>query len=179
MKRIFVTGLAVAVASVFGSADAHGQERPITFGVSAGVSLPLGDHFSEEAGTGFHVQGSLGYGAATLPVRFRADLLYHQFPDEHEGNFRQIGGLANALVGLSDLAGRPYLLGGLGFLNHSAPDEDHGDHSHEGDDETTFAFTVGAGVEFPIGGVIGTLEARFLAPGEEHRSIPISVGIRF
>lgn len=179
MRKIMLV-MGVAVAALLGSAGAvQAQMRPFTIGISGGPSFPSGAEFSEEASTGYHVQGSIGFAPAALPVAIRADLLWQEFPDEHGGNFREIGGLANAIVELPLGIARPYLLGGIGAIRHDAPDEEHGDHAHEGENETTFASALGGGIEFPFLGLTGVLEARYLAAGAEHRAIPVSFGIRF
>ncbi|MBA2669510.1 MAG: hypothetical protein H0U67_03980 [Gemmatimonadetes bacterium] len=170
---------AVAAFALLGSAgNLSAQTRPFTIGISGGPSFPSGAEFSNEANTGYHVQGSLGFAPAMLPVGVRADLLWQEFPDEHGGNFREIGGLANAILALPLAIARPYLLGGIGAINHNPPDEEHGDHAHAEEGRTTSAFAVGGGIEFPFLGLSGVLEARYLVAGE-HRAVPISVGIRF
>lgn len=125
------------------------------------------------------MQASVGFAPPLLPVGVRADLLWQEYPDEHEGTFREVGGLANAVVTLPLAVARPYLLGGAGVVRHSAPEEDHGGHVHEGESGTSAAFAVGGGVEFPFLGLSGVLEARYLVAGREHRGIPVSFGIRF
>lgn len=180
MNTIQVRNVALlAFALLAGATGAEAQVRPFTIGISGGPSFPTGDEFSAEAGTGYHVQASIGFAPALLPVGVRADLLWQEFPDEHEGNFREIGGLANAIVALPLPIARPYLLGGVGAINHATPEEEHGDHAHEGESGTELAWALGGGIEFPFAGLTGVLEARYLAAGEEHRAIPISVGIRF
>jgi opacity protein-like surface antigen len=176
--RIMIT-FAVALGAAVLSKDVAAQERPFTIGISGGPSFPLGAEFSEEAGTGYHVQGSVGFAPATLPVGLRADVLWQVFPDEHEGNFREIGGMVNALAGIPLGIGRPYALGGIGLVGHRPPDDDHGDHVHAGEGETTFAWAAGGGFEFPFLGLTGAIEARYLAAGAGHNAIPISFGIRF
>lgn len=177
-KTILFVGAIAAMLSQ-GADVAQAQARPFTIGISAGPSLPSGGEFAEEAETGYHAQASIGFAPTTLPIGVRLDLLWQQFPDEHEGSFREIGGLANAVLALPLPLGRPYLLAGAGAVNHDAPEEEHGDHVHEGEGGTAFAYAVGGGLEFPLLGLMGTLEARYLAAGNDHGSIPISAGIRF
>ncbi len=176
-KLLLVASTLLTVLLALPSA-ASAQARPFTIGISGGPNFPLG-HFAEEVGTGFHVQGSLGFTPRLLPVGVRADLLYQNFPDEHSGSFTEIGGLLNALVGLPLPLARPYALGGIGIINHNEPGEQHGDHTHGGGNHTTLGFNVGGGVEFGFLGLRGVLEARYLDAGEGHRSIPLSFGIRF
>lgn len=172
----FATTLILAVLALPSAASA--QARPFTIGISGGPSFPVG-HFADEAKTGFHVQGSLGFTPRALPVGVRADLLYQNFADEHSESFTEVGGMLNALLALPLPLARPYAIGGLGLINHNEPDEDHGDHTHAGESHTTFGFNVGGGLEFGFLGLRGVLEARYLDAGEGHRSVPLSFGIRF
>jgi hypothetical protein len=173
-RTTFAMAAALAVAAFPLAASAQ-----VGFAVGGGPSTPLGE-LADEAGTGFHVQGSVTVGLPLLPVGFRGDLLFQQFPDEHSGSFRQVGGLANATVGLPLPLPvlRPYAIGGIGMMHETAPEEDHGDHAHEGESGFHPAFNVGAGVRLGLPGISAFLEARFLDVGG-HRSLPVTVGIRF
>lgn len=170
---VWMAALALAVMPAAASAQ-------VSFGVGGGPSTPLGD-FGDEAGTGWHAQASLSVGVPLLPVGGRADLLFQQFADEHSGNFRQVGGLANATLGLPLplVVLSPYAIGGVGAFRHSAPDEDHGDHVHAGESGTAAAWNVGAGVRLGLPGISASLEARYLDAGNGVRSVPVTVGIRF
>lgn len=177
MYKYAMVGLGAAMLVAATSVQA--QQRPVTFGISGGPSFPLGSEFSDEAGTGYHVQGSIGFTPAALPVGLRADVLWQEFPDEHDGTFREIGALLNAIAGAPFGSARGYVLAGAGVVNHSPPEEAHGDHAHEGEGETTFAWAGGAGVEFPFLGLGGVIEVRYLAAGAGHAAVPVSFGIRF
>ncbi len=109
----------------------------------------------------------------------RADLLYQQFADEHSGNFREYGGLLNGTIGLPLGIARPYAIAGVGLINHNPPSEDHGDHAHEGEGGTEFAWNVGGGIRFGLGGLNVFAEARLLDAGAGHRAVPITFGISF
>lgn len=178
MFRHVSAAAALALGALALPAAASAQFLPVSVGVSAGPSFPTG-HFAEEAGTGFNVQGSLGLDVPALPVGLRADLLWQRFPDEHEGSFTEVGGLLNATAGLPLPLARPYVVGGVGLVHHDAPEEEHGDHVHEGESGSSFAFNVGAGVQLSLLGLSGVLEARYLDAGEDHRSFPVSFGVRF
>lgn len=177
-KSVRRAAFAVAVM-LAGAGAAHAQTGPITAAFSGGPSFPVGEEFTQEAGTGYHVQFSLGFAPALLPVGVRADLLWQEFPDEAGGHFRGVGGLANAIVGLPLGIARPYLIGGAGVLNLSTPGASHGGHTHAEGNETGFAFGLGGGIEFPFLGLTGALEARYLDAGEEHRGVPVSFSVRF
>jgi len=178
LSRFYAMAIVGAALVAFGIAgEATAQTRPVTFGISGGPSLPVGD-YADEAELGFHVQGSLGFTPGALPLGIRADLLWQELGEEH-GSFREIGGIVNGILALPAAGARPYALVGVGMVNRSEPEEDHGDHAHEGDSDNTIAFTAGVGLEFGLLGLGGVLEARYLAAGAGHHTIPISFGIRF
>lgn len=175
-NKFLMVSMAMALAAAPGAVEA--QTGPISFGISGGPSFPTG-HFAEEAQTGYHVQGSLGLSLPLLPVGVRADLLWQDFQDDNAGAFTQVAGLLNATAGLSLLVARPYVIAGAGLVHDRAPEGTHIGHTHAAEKETVFGFNAGAGVEFPFVGLTGVVEARYLDAGEERRSIPVSVGIRF
>jgi hypothetical protein len=180
MTRIAILFLALAVVAGALPEQVTAQVRPFTVGISAGPSLARG-HLAEEAGTGYHVQGSLGFTVPALPLGLRADLLWQELPDEHSGQFRQIGGLINGTFGLPLPMARPYALIGAGVISTTEPEVDHGGHSHASERHTGVGFNAGVGIEFPFLGLGGVLEARVLnlLGDTDHQSIPISFGIRF
>jgi hypothetical protein len=158
--------------------NASAQIPGVGLGIAGGPSFPLGT-LAEEAGTGFHVRGSLGLELPLIPLGARADLLWQQFPDEHSGNFTQLGGLLNATWRLPFPIARPYLIGGAGLMRHSEPDEAHDDHVHEGGTSTEFAFGVGAGVQLRLLVFGAFVEARYLDWGHGNRGIPLTFGFTF
>jgi opacity protein-like surface antigen len=180
MKKLAFATLIAAAAAI--AAPAEAQIRPFQISIAGGPSIPTGE-LSDEAGTGYHVQGSVGFNVPLLPFGVRADLLWQEFPlSGVDGHFRQVGGLLNGTFALPMPIIRPYLLAGAGVINHSEPETPHGDHAHEGGSSTDVGFNAGVGVQFPFVGMSGFLEARYLnivGGNSEARSIPVSVGIRF
>jgi hypothetical protein len=158
-------------------AGADAQIPGVRLGLAGGPSLPLGA-LADEAGTGVHVRGSLGLEIPLIPLALRGDLLWQQFPDDIDGTFTGLAGLLNATWRLTFPVVQPYLVGGGGFLRYSEPDEPHGDHAHEGESGTNFAFAAGAGLQFRLLVFGGFVEARYLDWGR-HRAIPLTVGITF
>jgi hypothetical protein len=148
------------------------------FSLGAGPSFPL-DHLAEEANTGFHLQGSVGLGLPLLPIGARADLIWQQFPDVHEGNFTALGGLLNATLALPMPMASPYLIGGVGLMHYDEPEVDHGGHTHEGESGTDFAFGIGAGLQLRLFGLGGFIEARYLDWGHGNSAIPVTIGLSF
>lgn len=173
MKKTMFATVFVALAAL--AVPAEGQVRPFQISIAGGPSFPTGD-LSLEANTGYHVQGSVGFGVPMLPFGVRADLLWQEFPDVHSGHVRQIGGLLNGTIGLPLPILQPYALAGVGLINHRESE------THGGESSSNIGFNAGAGVQFPFVGMSAFAEARWLniAGGHEAaRSIPVSVGIRF
>jgi hypothetical protein len=149
------------------------QVRPWVISIAGGPSFPVGE-LTDEASTGWHVQGSVGFGLPLLPVAFRGDLLWQEFPDVHGDEVRQIGGLANAVLSMPMALIRPYVLLGAGLIRT----EEHGDSGSD------VGFNAGGGIDFPFMGLGGFIEVRYLnifGGGEatDFQSVPVSVGIRF
>lgn len=159
----------LAAALVFFAAPADAQLRPWEISIAGGPSFPTSD-LDDVAGTGYHVQGSIGFGIPLFPLGLRGDVLWQEVPHDVDGNFRQIGGIANATLGMPLILIEPYVLGGIGVFSVSAPDTES---------ETTTGFNVGAGLEAGLLGLKGFVEARYLDAGNRHRTIPLTVGIRF
>lgn len=179
MRRFGVmTSLALAGAALLAGSPAEAQLRPWEISIAGGPTLATGS-FADMANTGYHVQGSVGIGIPLFPVGVRADLLWQEMPDVAGGNFRHIGGIANATLGLPLVLIEPYVLAGVGMFSISEPEEDHGDHAHEAGSETSTGFNVGAGLELGLLGLKGFGEVRYLDVGRGHRTIPITIGIRF
>jgi opacity protein-like surface antigen len=148
-----------------------------SIGVAGGPSIPLGS-LSDDADTGFHLRGSLGLQIPFIPIGARADLLWHRFPDQHDGHFNGLAGLLNATWRLTFPIVQPYLVGGAGFMNYDEPDAIHDDHVHPGDSGTEFAWAAGAGVQLRLLRIGTFVEARYLDWGR-HRAVPLTIGIMF
>lgn len=167
-KFVFSAALAAALALFASPADA--QLRPWEISLAGGPSLATGD-FGDVAGTGYHVQGSIGFGIPLFPVGLRADLLWQELPAETTGNYRHIGGIANVTLGMPLIVIEPYVLGGVGMFSIDDPTAT--------DSETSTGFNVGAGLEMGLLGLKGFGEVRYLDVGHDQRTIPITIGIRF
>ena len=194
--------LAAGTAGAQASSPASTAERPLSFGISGGLSLPTGnagDVFS----SGFNVDGLLEVRARPAsPVAFRFEAgyqrfaikdevreLFEDFGAEIDGDARVISGVVNALYKFPGVAVRPYVLGGVGVFNVGGSATISGiDESGELLDEdesgsiTRFGFNVGGGLEVPLSGITAFGEIRFQSirtPDEPFNIVPIKVGIRF
>lgn len=176
MRKYLFVALAAALGSVAAAGDAEAQLRPWEISIAGGPSFTTGD-FSEVAGTGYHVQGSIGFGVPMLPFGVRVDALWQEVPAEvGDEYYRQIGGLVNATFGVPLVVIEPYGLVGAGYISTDSP--------FAQENEANIGFNAGLGLEFPFMGLAGFAEARYLnlLGGDEAKafqSIPVSVGIRF
>ncbi|MFN2399633.1 MAG: outer membrane beta-barrel protein [Gemmatimonadaceae bacterium] len=171
------------------------SESSVTFGLGAGVSLPIGA-FGDVAETGFHGQAMIGFLIPNIPVSMRGDLMYHSFSGKDVSAFgttfkgpdsRIIAGAVNGTWNLSrsdDASGsggsNVYLIGGVGLYNFKAEGGD--DEDFDESSETKFGLNVGAGFLFNLVGLDTFAEARFhnvFTSDESVRMIPITIGVMF
>jgi hypothetical protein len=184
------------------------SQAQVFYSVSAGVSMPTGGladkgasetmgttislhDFPNEASGGYHLQGSIGYSLADLPLDLRADLFFQNFDavDRVPGVnttiggewYRQFGLLVNAIydIPLNSSRVQPYVLAGTGILR-----EWHSDRTYYEEIQRSYPINAGVGLSFPFRRVAWTVEARYMnltGSGEfaEFQGIPITFGIRF
>lgn len=176
MTRSGFFAAAVAMLGIAVATPAEAQLRPWEISIAGGPSFPMSD-LKDQADTGYHVEGSVGFDVPMLPFGIRADAFWQEFPDSDDGWFRQIGGILNATAGVPMAVIQPYVLAGVGYLRTETPNE-------LDDAESGVGVNAGAGIDFPFMGLGGFLEARYmnLLGSDEvkmYRSIPVTVGIRF
>jgi len=184
------------------------SQAQVFYSVAAGVSMPTGGladkgasatmgttlslhDFPNEASGGYHLQGSIGYALASLPIDLRADLLFQNFDAVERvpgvnttvgGEwYRQFGLLLNAIydIPLNSSRVQPYVLAGTGILR-----EWHSDRTYYEEIQKTYPINAGVGLSFPFRRVAWTVEARYMnltGSGEfaEFQGIPITFGVRF
>src|SRR5690606_39171389 len=124
MRQKFFILLALVTASTGFAGAAVGQLRPWEISIAGGPSFPVGD-LADVAGTGYHVEGSVGFNVPLMPFGIRADALWQEFKDEEEGWFRQIGAVANATFGVPLVIIEPYALVNVSYLRTDSPEEAH------------------------------------------------------
>lgn len=189
----------LVVSGVVGIRPAPAAAQQWQVSLGAGPSIPV-SRLGEEAETGYHLQGSLGYQLPALPAGVRLDLLYQDFDaverepsiDVSYGGewYRQLSAILNFTISSPTSLGfiQPYALVGGGYIR-----EWHDNRTYSGKHQNTVNFNAGAGVEFPILGSEGFLEARMLNifggsaletgppalyPEVQFKSIPITLGVR-
>ena len=169
MKSYIVAASVLALMVAAPGADA---QRPVSFGIAAGATLPMGD-LGDTRETGINVMGVLDFGAPMTPVGFRIDGMWNSLGASGTGEDLRILALTgNVRFTMAGTGTRPYLLGGLGFYNQSA----------DGTDANDFGINAGAGVEFLLAGFSTFAEIRFhnvFADEQSVQLLPISFGIKF
>lgn len=183
--RAFGLVAALAAPSIL-SAQAS-NDKPISFGVSGGLSLPMGD-LSDGASSGFVVAGHVFFKPAAIKaLRFRGDVAYDKWGakeafDEFDADFRSLSFVANAIYDIKTADNsvvRPYVLGGVGLYNNKASVDILG---FEGSSSATdLGVQVGGGLTFKLSGFDTFAEAKFVNVFADGSAtwIPISFGVRF
>lgn len=175
MKRTFLLVAAVGLTLAVPAASVDAQ-RPVSFGIVAGASMPTGDA-GDFLNTGFNIGATMGFQPAMLPVGVRIDALWNSFDGDAGNELSVLSATANAVVSLpmaSMPTISPYFIGGLGLYSADA--------GGDADRENEFGWNVGGGLRFNLAGFSTFAEARYnsFSLGDTDISyIPITFGIMF
>ncbi|HEX5912533.1 MAG TPA: outer membrane beta-barrel protein [Rubrobacter sp.] len=181
----------VLVAGVMAISVTTTGAAQLRFSLGGGVTLPLGT-FDDQAGTGWHGMGAIGFQPADFPVGFQVDGMYHRFGFEAAGidaDWQLIEGTANVVFKFKsseESKSGLYLIGGIGGYNVKAV----GDDAEGADSDTNFGVNAGAGFDFALGNLSAFIESRFHAifsgtvdpetlDDATASYVPITLGIRF
>jgi hypothetical protein len=202
---MFSTAKSVAGAMIAGCfafsamAGAQGTSliKPISIGISGGVSIPMEDLSNGSSdgfsgvNTGYNVTGSLGVGLPVLPFSLRGDVSYNGFGSKN-AMFAEGSGGFNADVRVISVTANvvfpiklpvptpvlePYLIGGIGDYNVRFSPTAGGSAS-----SSDFGFNLGAGVKVPLIVFDAFVEARYHHVNQSNGSlafVPITVGVMF
>jgi hypothetical protein len=190
MKRsLRFVGLAafVALPALVSAQDAP---RPVSFGISGGLSLPSGD-LADGLNSGFNVTGHIMLRPASFTnLSFRGDVNFDRFGAKDVGgvsgedfNFRFLGGTANAVYAFPQSTPgmvRPYVLIGAGMQNFKGTESTGA--SESSNSVTKPHVQAGGGVNFQLSGFTTFIEAKYVnvfTEGSSSAFIPITFGIRF
>lgn len=192
---------ALVLACTVGTVTAAAQNFAPYFGVGFGATVPMGDFHADANGDGYnagwHGLALVGFNLPKLPVGFRVEAAYnHNTANDKlkaaisalagapaDSKTQLLGGNVDLTYqfGISSPA-KAYVLGGVGVENvrvaatsGSATYDTH---------ETGFAWNVGAGLTYGIGGAAPFLDARFFKVAEGSSGVKmaffwITAGIRF
>lgn len=188
MKRALRACALIAAIAAPAALSAQAADKPVTFGVSGGLSLPMGD-FGEGLSSGYNITGHVYFKPAALKsLRLRGDVSFDRFGfDGVDGNFRSLGFVGNVVYDFptqSSSMVKPYVLGGLGLYNGKGSVELNtgvGNLDVSGS-ETNLGLQVGGGLAFQLSGFSTFAEAKLVnvfSEGESSRFIPITFGVRF
>jgi len=176
MKRT-VLGVVTAVLALTSTASVVHAQNPMTFGIAAGASIPMGD-LGDVVGTGFHGMATLGFMPSMLPFGMRVDGMYNSLGAKDDvGDFtlKIIGVTANGVFAMPGMMASPYLIGGLGFYNS--------DFDVAGTESSSdFGINVGLGAKFSLSGFGTFAEVRYhniFTEDESTQFLPITFGIMF
>ena len=194
MKR---TIFGVAALALMVSASAAQAQRPVSFGIALGASMPTGDA-GKVLEMGYHAMGTLSFSPPALPVGVRLDGMFNQIGGktingDEFGDSRILALTANATFGMPMAASpiSPYLIGGLGMYNFSSPDAEDipATPEDEAKSETKMGFNIGVGTKFALAGCGTFAEIRYhmvtdASSDEEGKKssftfVPITFGITF
>jgi opacity protein-like surface antigen len=190
MRRITrLVGIAALALVPAIAAAQDATTKTLSFGVSGGASLPIGD-VGDFYNTGFNVTGHLLLSPASIPkLGFRADVSFDSWKAKEilgvdpDVSLRNIGVSASAIFKSSNpMSIKPYVLGGLGVHNAKASGSFGGTGSGSTESETNVGVQAGGGLEFQLSGFTTFLEAKFVNSFTESKSttwIPVTFGIRF
>lgn len=173
--------------------------RPISVGVSGGLSLPIGD-LGDAVDAGYNVTGHVWILPPSLTsLNFRGDVGWDSWKYKGvagssavDGKFRSLSVTANALFKVPSSSGlHPYVIVGGGLYNGKTSIG-----GVSGDGDNNFGVQGGAGLEFALNGFGTFLEAKFVnvfsgssnncvadvsssCGSSSSRYVPITFGIRF
>lgn len=193
MKRIsrFV-GIAL-VAALPAVSQAQTSNKPVSFGIMGGASIPVGD-FGDASDLGFQLGAHLLLSPVKTPaVAFRGDITYDRwnYKSLSNANTNTLGIMGNVIVrSSSPMTVRPYGIAGVGLLSTkgtSSVTVGGVTTTVDSDRSNNLGLQVGGGLEFPLSGFTTFVEAKyvnaFAKDGNDDRvnrgNIPITFGIRF
>jgi len=180
-RALRLLGVVVSLA-VPAVSSAQDMARPISLGLSGGLSMPTGD-LGDRADAGYVLAGHVYYKPASIQaLRFRGDVSFDRWSVKNadasaDASTRSVGVLANAIFdfatnGTSTV--KPYVIGGLGIFNRKSSMVD-------AESATDVGIQVGGGLEFQLAGFSTFTEVKYVNVFADGRFawIPISFGVRF
>jgi opacity protein-like surface antigen len=197
MKQIArLVGIAALALSPAIVSAQDAMAKTLSFGVSGGASIPMGDLSSGGAlgiggvNTGYNVTGHLLLSPASMPrLGFRADVSWDSWKAKEvlgvdpDVTLRTLGISGNVIFkSAAPMSMKPYLLGGVGAYNSKQSGSFGGSGSGSSESNTSLGIQGGGGLEFQLSGFTTFLEAKFVNAFTEGSStswVPVTFGIRF
>lgn len=186
-RTLRLLGLAAVIAMPSAVTAQVAPARQITFGASAGLSMPTGD-LGDASNAGYVIAGHVFYRPASIQaLRFRGDVSFDRWgaKEDVEGadaSRRSFGFVANALYDFASSAEsgiRPYVLGGLGLYNSKTSVEFAGETVTGS--ATDIGLQVGGGLQFQLSGFSTFAETKYVNVFSDGSIswVPITFGVRF
>lgn len=184
-RALRLVGLAAALAAPALLSAQTAADKPVSFGVSGGLSMPMGD-LGDVANSGYTVGGHVFFKPASISaVRFRGDVAYDKWGVKNAGgnaDLRSLSVVGNALYDFpSESTIQPYLIGGLGFYSTKAI-YNLGQTTGSTDSNTDVGLQFGGGLTFKLSGFDTFAEAKYVRVFSDPNSttwLPITFGVRF
>lgn len=175
------------VLALCSAAPAHAQ-LPVSFGISAGATLPVGD-FGDLNDAGYNFGAHARIAVPLLPVALRAEIQHNRMKfSGSDANTLVTSGTINGdfNFGPPMLIAAPYVTAGLGgyYIKTALRGATAGTTRY--DDVTNFGLNGGAGIRMPLAGFSAFAEVRvhWVSTGDEFLTgsatyIPLVFGITF
>ncbi len=180
MKNTIRTLALVAIFASPSLASAQQRTTPVSFGVSGGLSLPVGD-LGDAVDAGYNITGHIWLSPASFKtVSFRGDVSYDNWSyKKFSASTRNLGVVANAIIhpSVSKSTVVPYIIGGVGFFNGKSFTTVSSSRT-----SSDPGVQVGGGIEFKLSGFSTFAEAKFVnvfTNGNATNWVPITFGVRF
>ncbi len=150
--RLFGVALSLAVPAAL---SVQATARPVSFGLSGGLSMPTGDLGD---GAGYVMAGHVYYKPATIQaLRFRGDVSFDRWAIKNaaagaDASTRSVGVVANAIYDFATNGTsmvKPYVLAGLGLYNKTSGEVANVSVAGSA---TDVGIQVGGGMEFQLAG---------------------------
>ena len=180
--------LAVTIAAAFVAATPVSAQLPVSFGVSAGGTFPVGD-FGEINDAGFNFGAHARIAAPFIPFALRADVQHSRMKfSGTDANTLVPSGTLNGEINIGSpmLVAVPYFTGGLGVYYIKTALRGATASTNTYGDVTSFGFNGGLGLRLPLAGFSTFAEARihWVSTPDEFLTgsatyIPIVLGITF
>lgn len=180
-----VAGVGLAALAAGAASAQEAAPRAASVGVAGGVGFPIGEVADDlDLNTGFTVLGFLGWQPPYQAFGVRGEISYSKFNADAfigDRDITKFGGALNGILTISnDGSFRPYVIAGAGVYNVKN-NFDAGIIGVTTDDQTKLGLNGGVGAMFRLGGLTGTLEARYVTvflDGDDNLNvIPITIGL--
>ncbi len=185
MKRALRAFGLVAALAAPAVLSAQSNNKPVSLGVSGGLSLPMGD-FGEPLNSGYNITGHVYFKPASLQaVRLRGDVSFDRwaFDGSGDNSRRALGVIGNVVYDFptpSSSMIRPYVIGGVGLFNSKTTVKTS--VAEISGSNTNIGLQGGAGLAFQLSGFSTFVEGKIVNVFTDNTNasyVPITFGVRF